>query len=110
ALPAWRALTYRDRGKVLLRCAERLLACSDDIAALISREQGKPKGEAYAVELFPALEALRHLAQEAEDTLAEDLVEPRVLMFSHKDARLVHEPYGVVLVITPWNYPFGISM
>jgi acyl-CoA reductase-like NAD-dependent aldehyde dehydrogenase len=110
AFPAWSERSFRERGRFLLRLREALLEEGDSLAALIAREQGKPEAEAHAVEIFPSLEALRHLALHAEDVLREDVVESQVLLFAHKDARLVYAPIGVVLVITPWNYPFAISL
>jgi len=110
ALPAWRALPFRERARVLLAAREVVLRRADEIARLIEQEQGKPAVEAHLVEVFPALEALKHLALHAEELLAEDPVEAQVLLFAHKDARLRYEPYGVVLAVTPWNYPFGISL
>jgi acyl-CoA reductase-like NAD-dependent aldehyde dehydrogenase len=110
AFPAWSALSFRARGAVLLRARALLAEEADAVAALIEREQGKPAAEAHLVEVFPALEALKHLAQHAEDLLRDDPVESHVLLLAHKDCRLVYEPLGVVLAITPWNYPFGISL
>ncbi len=110
AFPAWSALSFKERGRVLLRTRERILAGLDDLARLIAREQGKPAAEAMAVELFPALESLTHLARHAEDVLRDDPLDAQVLLFAHKDCRVVFAPLGVVLVITPWNYPFGISL
>jgi succinate-semialdehyde dehydrogenase/glutarate-semialdehyde dehydrogenase len=110
AFPAWRALSFRARARRLLAARDVVLRRSDEIAKLIEQEQGKPAVEAHLVEVFPALEALKHLALHAEEILAEDPVEAQVLLFAHKDARLQYEPYGVVLAVTPWNYPFGISL
>jgi succinate-semialdehyde dehydrogenase/glutarate-semialdehyde dehydrogenase len=110
AFPAWSALSFRERGRFLLRLREVLLEEASSLAALIAREQGKPEAEAHAVEIFPSLEALRHVALHAEDVLRDDVLESQVLLFAHKDARLVYAPIGVVLVITPWNYPFAISL
>src|SRR5206468_5892940 len=110
AFPFWSALSFRERGRFLLKLREALLAEADPLAALIAREQGKPEAEAHAVEIFPSLEALKHLALHAEDVLREDVVESQVLLFAHKHARLVYAPIGVVLVITPWNYPFAIPL
>jgi succinate-semialdehyde dehydrogenase/glutarate-semialdehyde dehydrogenase len=62
------------------------------------------------VELFPSLETLKHLAHHAEDVLRDEELPGEVLLLAHKRCRLVYEPYGVVLLITPWNYPFSISL
>ncbi len=110
AFPAWSRLGFAERGRHLLKLREAILADAEDIARLIAEEQGKPEAEAHAVEIFPALEALKHLAHHAEDVLRDDPVESQVLLLAHKDCRLVYAPVGVVLVITPWNYPFGIAM
>ena len=110
AFPAWSRLSFRDRGRHLLALRDEVLREADEIAALIAREQGKPEAEAHAVEVFPSLEALKHLALHAEDVLRDDVLESEVLLFAHKDCRLVYAPLGLVLVITPWNYPFAISL
>jgi succinate-semialdehyde dehydrogenase/glutarate-semialdehyde dehydrogenase len=110
AYPAWSALSFRERGRHLLRLRDAVLHEADAVAELIAREQGKPAAEAHLVEVFPALEALKHLALHAEDLLRDDPVESQVLLFAHKQARLVYAPLGVVLVITPWNYPFSIAL
>jgi len=110
AFPAWSALTVHERGRHLGRLRAEILKDADRLAALIAQEQGKPVAEAHLVEIFPALEALKHLENHAADLLRDEEVESEVLLLAHKEGRVVLEPYGVVLVITPWNYPFGISM
>ena len=110
AFPAWSARSFAERGRILLAVRDRLVERSEEIAALIEREQGKPAAEAYLVELFPAAEILKHLARDAEDLLRDEALEPNVLLLAHKEGRLVYEPLGVVLAITPWNYPFLISL
>jgi succinate-semialdehyde dehydrogenase/glutarate-semialdehyde dehydrogenase len=110
ALPAWSALGFAERGRVLRRARALMVEEAEQIARLIEQEQGKPAAEAYLVELFPAAELLKHLAGHAEDVLRDDSVEAQVLLLAHKESRLVYEPLGVVLAITPWNYPFVISL
>ena len=110
AFPAWAAMPFAERGRLLLRLRDRILGEAEEIAQLIHREQGKPPAEAHAVEIFPALEALKHLALHAEEILRDDAVEGQSLLLAHKDSRIVYAPLGPVLVITPWNYPFGIAM
>lgn len=110
AFPAWSALPFAERGRLLLRMRDLVLSQAEDIARLIHREQGKPPAEAHAVEIFPSLEALKHLALHAEEMLRDEAVEGQSLLLAHKDSRIVFSPLGPVLVITPWNYPFGIAM
>jgi acyl-CoA reductase-like NAD-dependent aldehyde dehydrogenase len=110
AFPAWSGQSFRDRARVLERAHDLVLAQAEDIAALIAREQGKPAAEAHLVEVFPALEALDHLAGHAEELLRDDALQSHTLLLAHKDCRVVYAPLGVILVITPWNYPFSISI
>lgn len=110
AFPAWSALAFADRGRLLLHLRDHILGQAEDIARLIHREQGKPEAEAHAVEIFPAMEALKHLAGHAEEILRDEPAPGQSLLLAHKDSRIVHSPLGPVLVITPWNYPFGIPM
>ncbi|MCG6920658.1 MAG: aldehyde dehydrogenase family protein [Acidobacteria bacterium] len=110
AFPAWNGAGVRRRVRALQRLRQALVGEADEIARLVEREQGKPFAEVHAAEILPSLEALKHLAGHAEDLLREDPVEGQMLLLAHKEARLVYEPYGVVLAITPWNYPFGIPL
>lgn len=110
AFPAWSAQPFPARARLLDRARALLAEEADAVADLLSREQGKPAGEAHAAEIFPALEALKHLAAHGEDALRETEVLPQTLLLAHKECRLMAVPYGVVLVITPWNYPFSIPL
>jgi succinate-semialdehyde dehydrogenase/glutarate-semialdehyde dehydrogenase len=110
ASAAWAALSFAERGRHLLALRDVVLSEADGLARLISREQGKPAVEAHLAEVFPALEHLRYAALHAEGVLRDEPVRSEVVLFAHKRARLVHVPYGVVLLITPWNYPFLIPV
>src|SRR5262245_12726671 len=110
AAVGWARLGFRERGRILLRARDLLAAEAEELARLIATEQGKPFAEALTADVFPSLEALRHAALFAERTLREEPLESEVPLFVHKDARLVFEPYGVVLVISPWNYPLFLPL
>ena len=71
AFPAWSALSFAERARHLERVRALLADEADAVAELLTREQGKPAGEAHAAEIFPSLEALKHLAAHAEDVLRE---------------------------------------
>src|SRR5216117_230162 len=83
AFPAWAALGFAERGRLLLRLRQAVVEEADGIASLIAREQGKPAAEAHLVEIFPVLAALKHLAQGAEDVLREDAIRSEVPLFVH---------------------------
>ena len=110
AFPAWSALSFHQRSRFLQGVRDLLVARAEDLARLVEREQGKPAVEAHAVEIFPALESLKHLALHAEEALREEAVESQVFLFTGKDCRITYAPLGVVLVITPWNYPFFLAL
>jgi acyl-CoA reductase-like NAD-dependent aldehyde dehydrogenase len=110
AFPAWSARSFAERGRLLLRLRDLVAAEAEEVAQLIFREQGKPPAEAHAVEVFPSLDALKHLARHAEEVLRDDAPEGQSLLLAHKEGRIVYAPLGPILVITPWNYPFGIAM
>jgi acyl-CoA reductase-like NAD-dependent aldehyde dehydrogenase len=110
AFPAWSALPFRERARYLLRARDVLVERADEMARLVTREQGKPEAEGHAAEVLPALDALKHLALHSEDALREEDVESAVLVLAHKEGRLLQVPYGVVLVISPWNYPLSLPL
>jgi acyl-CoA reductase-like NAD-dependent aldehyde dehydrogenase len=103
AQPAWGALPFAERGRILRRVARAL---RDDATFLdtLSAESGKPRYEAEGIELFYTLELSRYYTGRAgRRALADDLRHPFV--FTNKRARVVHHPRGVVAVIGPWNWP-----
>jgi len=110
AAAAWGRRGFRERAAVLLRARDVLAAEADDVAGLIASEQGKPRAEALSAEVFPGLEALRHFALHAEAALRPEPLPSEIPLFAHKEARLAYEPYGVVLAITPWNYPLFLAL
>jgi succinate-semialdehyde dehydrogenase/glutarate-semialdehyde dehydrogenase len=110
AAPAWRRRSFADRRRLLMRARGLLAERAGEVARLIEAEQGKPAAEAHAVEVFPALESLKHTARHAEEALREEEVESSVFLFAAKQGRLLYVPYGVVLVVTPWNYPFFLAL
>jgi acyl-CoA reductase-like NAD-dependent aldehyde dehydrogenase len=60
--------------------------------------------------VLPSLEALAHLTAHGFDALRDEPLAPGQLLLAHKRARLCYMPYGVVLAIKPWNYPWGQSL
>jgi succinate-semialdehyde dehydrogenase/glutarate-semialdehyde dehydrogenase len=104
AFPSWAKTAPRVRSEMLRKAFEIMTAESDQIATMISRENGKvfadAKGEvAYAAEFF------RWFAEEAVRTPGDFRKSPS----GDKRILVTHQPIGVSLLITPWNYPAGMA-
>ncbi|MGH7493234.1 MAG: aldehyde dehydrogenase family protein [bacterium] len=110
AQPAWGALTFAGRGDYLRRFANILLQRQMEIAQLITRENGKPTSEALVSEVIVSLDIVRYYLKFGEKILRAQRVGHLNPVLKPKRGRLVHEPLGVVGVISPWNYPFMLPL
>ncbi len=106
--PFWAQLTLRDRARYMQRAAQVLIDESDEIRDLIVREQGKPRNEAFSMELLPTIDALQWIAHEGQEILADEKVGMPQLFLKTKQTAFIYEPLGVIAVIAPWNYPWSI--
>jgi NAD-dependent aldehyde dehydrogenases len=106
--PAWAELSLADRALYMRRAADALLDDIDDIAELLVSEQGKPRAEAYTMELLPTVDALHWCAKAGPKILADEKVRMSQAFLMSKKGRFSYEPIGVVGVIAPWNYPWSI--
>jgi succinate-semialdehyde dehydrogenase/glutarate-semialdehyde dehydrogenase len=100
AQPAWRAMTAKERGKILRRLADSMVDRQDDLAALLTAEQGKPLAEAKG-EILYAAAFFEWFAEEGKRLYGD------VIPSFAADRRIVvqKEPVGVTAGITPWNFP-----
>ncbi|CAI8698152.1 NAD-dependent succinate-semialdehyde dehydrogenase [Burkholderia pyrrocinia] len=103
ALPAWRATPARERAAILRAWHAAIVAHTDDLAKLMSREQGKPLAEARGEVAYGASYVL-WFAEEATRTYG-DLIPQQQ---RGKRLTAVKEPIGVVAAITPWNFPLAM--
>jgi succinate-semialdehyde dehydrogenase/glutarate-semialdehyde dehydrogenase len=108
AQAAWAGLGVRKRVAVLGDFQRRLQEKKSEIAEAITREAGKPIAEALTTEVLVVLDAARFLIDNAYRLLRDEPVPHGNLAAKLKRGRLVREPYGVVGIISPWNYPFSI--
>jgi acyl-CoA reductase-like NAD-dependent aldehyde dehydrogenase len=106
--PFWAQLSLADRARYLRRAAQVLLDQSDEVAELLTREQGKPRLESYTMELLPTIDALHWIANDGPRILADERIPYPQLLLKQKKSKFVYEPIGVVGVIAPWNYPWSI--
>ncbi|AXK40116.1 NAD-dependent succinate-semialdehyde dehydrogenase [Crenobacter cavernae] len=100
ALPAWKAKTAKERAKILRRWFELIEANEDDLARLMTWEQGKPVAEALG-EIRYAASFVEWFSEEAKRLYGDVIPSPS----ADKRLVVVREPIGVCAAITPWNFP-----
>ena len=100
ALPAWRAKLAKERANILRKWFELMIANTDDLALIMTTEQGKPLAEARG-EIGYAASFIEWFAEEAKRVYGD------VIPQHQADKRLVviKQPVGVCGLITPWNFP-----
>ena len=108
AQTAWNGIEVEKRIEVLRRFQRAVHEKKSEIARLISREEGKPYVEALLTEVQVVLDAARFCADNAYAFQREEKVPHGNVAMKTKAGRLRREPYGVIGIISPWNYPFSI--
>ncbi|WP_334006204.1 NAD-dependent succinate-semialdehyde dehydrogenase [Burkholderia gladioli] len=100
AWPAWRRRTAKERAAILRKWYELMLAHADDLALILTTEQGKPLAEARG-EILYAASFIEWFAEEGKRVYGDTIPTPA------GDRRIVvtKEPVGVCAAITPWNFP-----
>ena len=107
AQPPWADLGLEARVEILRRFQRLLHEKKDEIVRSITRENGKPQVEALLTEVLVVLDAARFLMENAHAVLKPEPVVHGNLVMKTKSAHLVRESYGVIGIISPWNYPFS---
>lgn len=100
AFPAWAALLPQERGDVLSRWYRLMLEHKEDLARIMTTEQGKPLAEARG-EIDYAASFIQWFAEEGKRIYGENI--PSHLPDRH--LMVVREPVGVTAAVTPWNFP-----
>lgn len=103
ALPAWRAKTAKERGILLRRWYDLILANQEDLAILMTLEQGKPLAEARGEVAYGA-SFIEWFAEEGKRVYGEVIPAPT----GDKRLMVIKQPVGVTAAITPWNFPIAM--
>ncbi|MDP8224520.1 MAG: aldehyde dehydrogenase family protein [Candidatus Lernaella stagnicola] len=110
AAKKWARTSFEERAQYLRRANEIISDRLDEISSLISRENGKPRVEAESSDILPVIYHNAHFARQAPKILSGHGVTMPFWNLLGKSSRLRYVPWGVVGIISPWNYPFGIPM
>lgn len=100
ALPAWRATSARDRSRLLRRWFDLCMANQEDLATILTLEQGKPLKESRG-EIAYGSGFLEWFSEEARRVYGDIIPAPS----SDRRIVVIKQPVGVVAAITPWNFP-----
>ncbi|MEJ0070605.1 MAG: NADP-dependent succinate-semialdehyde dehydrogenase [Pseudomonadota bacterium] len=100
ALPAWRAKTAKERATILRKWFDLLIANTEDLAQLMTAEQGKPLTESRG-EIAYAASFIEWFAEEGKRLYGDTIPQPK----SGQRIIVLKEPIGVCAAITPWNFP-----
>ena len=106
--PFWAQLSLADRARYMRRAAGVLVEDMEEVADLLTREQGKPITESYVMEVIPTIDALHWCANAGPEILADEKIANPQAFLKTKRSVFSYEPLGVVGVIAPWNYPWSI--
>jgi succinate-semialdehyde dehydrogenase/glutarate-semialdehyde dehydrogenase len=100
AMPKWAKLTGKERSKILRDWHDLIIKNQDDLAVIITTEQGKPIEEARS-EIIYGASFIEWFAEEAKRILGDVILAPK------SDQKIITtlEPIGIVAAITPWNFP-----
>ena len=103
AWPSWRDKTAKERGAVMRKWFELILANQEDLAALMTAEQGKPLAEARGEVVYGA-SFVEWFAEEAKRVYGDTIP----TFANNKRIVVIKQPIGVVAAITPWNFPMAM--
>jgi acyl-CoA reductase-like NAD-dependent aldehyde dehydrogenase len=104
----WAQVSFKERAKYILKMADYLRDNADELADIISQDNGKLKIDALNTEIIPSIMSCTWYAKNAPKVLKSSLLPPSSMLFFNKWSKRVYQPIGTLGIISPWNYPFSI--
>ena len=106
AQAAWASVPIEKRGEHLLRFRDAIVDRTEEVVDLLSRETGKPRFEALLHEVAMTADMITYWAKAAPRILAPQ--ERPLHLFKQRRTVITYVPRGVIGIIAPWNFPFGL--
>lgn len=103
------ATTAAQRREKLRRLEKAIHARSEEIRAAMWEDYRKPAAEVDLSEIYPVVSEIRHAVRHLRSWMKPKRVGMRLALFGSQ-SRILHEPKGVVLIISPWNFPFNLTL
>ncbi|MBI5726300.1 MAG: aldehyde dehydrogenase family protein [Ignavibacteriales bacterium] len=108
AQKVWSRMPLPERKAALRKVAGYIASHADELAKTISDATGKTRIDAMSTEVLPSAMAVSYYAKRAGSILKKKRLMPGNILLANKWTYVTRVPYGVVGIISPWNYPFGI--
>jgi succinate-semialdehyde dehydrogenase/glutarate-semialdehyde dehydrogenase len=108
AQKVWAAMPVKERVRRMLPIRDYMMAHLDELAETVARDVGKTRIDALVSEIVPATMALTYYSRKAKGYLKPRRMMPGNIFFANKWSRMYRVPFGVIGIISPWNYPFSI--
>lgn len=109
AFTDWSSLSIKERMAYFRKLKELMVKELDETARIISEDTGKVLTEAIVADIMPIIDSIDHIIKHAQGVLSRKKVKTPILLFGKKSF-IEYMPRGVVLVISPWNYPLQLAM
>jgi acyl-CoA reductase-like NAD-dependent aldehyde dehydrogenase len=109
AQPAWEAIGFDGRRRWMEELRDWIFDNQARLDSLMQEETGKVRADA-AIEAFYCLDAINYWVAEGPKVLADEIVTPHVPLLRAKRSKIVYRPFGVVGLISPWNFPVILSI
>jgi acyl-CoA reductase-like NAD-dependent aldehyde dehydrogenase len=104
----WAGLPVDDRIGFVIKIRKYLVEHVDELAETISSDNGKTRIDSLATEILPASMAVSYYCKNAKKFLKDKKLSAGNIFLINKRSKIIRVPYGVVGIISPWNYPFTI--
>lgn len=108
AFEVWGRMSVRDRLQEILKLKKYLLENREHVVDRIVEEAGKCRSDALIMDVFPSLDIMDYYEKNAVRILSDKRVKTPLMLIGKK-SKVVYDPMGIVLVISPWNYPFHLA-
>ncbi|MFY9264290.1 MAG: aldehyde dehydrogenase family protein [Solirubrobacterales bacterium] len=108
--PFWAELSFADRARYMRRAAQIMIDRKDEIAQLLTAEQGKVLTESYSMEVLASIDGMRWAANNAAKVLLDEKIKSEQAFALTRKLKFHYQPIGVIGVISPWNYPLILAI
>ena len=104
----WAVMKISERRNRILKIRKFIVKQVETLTEVIARDNGKTRIDALATEVLPATLAVTYYCKKAKSFLKEQKLSSSSFVIMNKRSRVIRVPYGVIGIISPWNYPFTI--